>query len=186
MALTPRPTSLWHRIRTGFDLPDMTSPLVTEQEEWFSKRPDYIARTVQRSSRYLYYIVEQIEKRGMPSEIALLPIIESAYNPVAYSRAHASGIWQFIPSTGKHYGLQQNFWYDGRRDVMAAPNAAPDSPKSSPKGLAAGIWHPRPLTGAKARWGARRPKTWRGASPPITAASACRMKRAITCPSCRR
>ncbi len=126
MDLTTAPTSLWQRIRTGFGLPDMTSPLVTEQEEWFAKRPDYIARTVQRSSRYLYYIVEQVEKRGMPSEIALLPIIESAYNPVAYSRAHASGIWQFIPSTGKHYGLQQNFWYDGRRDVMAATNAALD------------------------------------------------------------
>ena len=126
MDLTTAPTSLWRRIRNGFGLPDMTSPLVTEQEEWFSRRPDYIARTVQRSSRYLYYIVEQVEKRGMPTEIALLPIIESAYNPVAYSRAHASGIWQFIPSTGKHYGLQQNFWYDGRRDVMAATNAALD------------------------------------------------------------
>lgn len=126
MDLTTAPTSLWQRVRLGFGLPDMTSPLVTEQEEWFARRPDYIARTVQRSSRYLYYIVEQVEKRGMPSEIALLPIIESAYNPVAYSRAHASGIWQFIPSTGKHYGLQQNFWYDGRRDVMAATNAALD------------------------------------------------------------
>ncbi len=126
MDLTTAPTSLWQRIRNGFGLPDMTSPLVREQEEWFAKRPDYIARTVARSSRYLYYIVEQVEKRGMPSEIALLPIIESAYNPVAYSRAHASGIWQFIPSTGKLYGLQQNFWYDGRRDVMAATNAALD------------------------------------------------------------
>ena len=126
MDLTTAPTSLWQRIRNGFGLPDMTSPLVSEQEEWFAKRPDYIARTVARSSRYLYYIVEQLEKRGMPSEIALLPIIESAYNPVAYSRAHASGIWQFIPSTGKHYGLQQNFWYDGRRDVMAATTAALD------------------------------------------------------------
>jgi membrane-bound lytic murein transglycosylase D len=126
MDLTAAPTSLWQRIRNGFGLPDMASPLVTEQEEWFAKRPDYIARTVARSSRYLFYIVEQVEKRGMPSEIALLPIIESAYNPVAYSRAHASGIWQFIPSTGKLYGLQQNFWYDGRRDVMAATNAALD------------------------------------------------------------
>ena len=126
MDLTTAPTSLWQRIRNGFGLPDMASPLVSEQEDWFAKRPDYIARTVARSSRYLYYIVEQVEKRGMPSEIALLPIIESAYNPVAYSRAHASGIWQFIPSTGKHYGLQQNFWYDGRRDVMAATTAALD------------------------------------------------------------
>ncbi len=126
MDLTKAPTSVWQRIRNGFGLPDMTSPLVRDQEEWFSRRPEYIARTVARSSRYLYYIVEQVEKRGMPSEIALLPIIESAYNPVAYSRAHASGIWQFIPSTGKSYGLHQNFWYDGRRDVMAATNAALD------------------------------------------------------------
>ena len=126
MDLTTVQTSVWHRIRNGFGLPDMTSPLVTEQEEWYSKRPEYLERTIARSSRYLYYIVDQVEKRGMPSEIALLPIIESAYNPVAYSRAHASGIWQFIPSTGKHYGLQQNFWYDGRRDVMAATTAALD------------------------------------------------------------
>jgi membrane-bound lytic murein transglycosylase D len=126
MDLTLRPTSLWQRIRNGFGLPDMSSPLVREEEEWYAKRPDYISRTVARSSRYLYYIVQQVEKRGMPSEIALLPIIESAYNPVAYSRAHASGIWQFIPSTGKKYGLQQNFWYDGRRDVTAATNAALD------------------------------------------------------------
>ena len=124
--LTTPQSSLWQRIRQGFGLPDMTSPLVREQEEWYAKRPDYISRTVARSSRYLYYIVEQVEKRGMPTEIALLPIIESAYNPVAYSRAHASGIWQFIPSTGKQYGLQQNFWYDGRRDVTAATNAALD------------------------------------------------------------
>ena len=124
--LTLRQSSLWQRIRNGFGLPDMSSPLVRDQEEWFAKRPDYLSRTVARSSRYLYYIVEQIEKRNMPTEIALLPIIESAYNPVAYSRAHASGIWQFIPSTGKKYGLQQNFWYDGRRDVTTATNAALD------------------------------------------------------------
>ena len=126
MDLTTTPTSLWQRIRNGFGLPGIATPLVREQEEWFASRPDYIKRTVARSSRYLYHIVEEVEKRGMPSEIALLPIIESAYNPVAYSRAHASGIWQFIPETGKRYGLQQNFWYDGRRDVMAATTAALD------------------------------------------------------------
>ena len=124
--LTTAPTSLWTRIRLGFGLPDVSSPLVRAQEEWFANRPDYIKRTIARSSLYLHYIVEEIQKRGMPTEIALLPIVESAYNPVAYSRAHASGIWQFIPSTGKLYGLQQNFWYDGRRDVMAATNAALD------------------------------------------------------------
>ena len=126
MDLTKAPTSVWTRIRNGFGLPDIATQLVREQEEWFAKRADYIKRTVARSSRYLYHIIEEVEKRGMPSEIALLPIIESAYNPTAYSRAHASGIWQFIPSTGKLYGLQQNFWYDGRRDVMAATNAALD------------------------------------------------------------
>jgi membrane-bound lytic murein transglycosylase D len=126
MDLTSPPASVWTRIRNGFGLPDISTPLVHEQEGWYSKRPDYIKRTVARSSRYLYYIVSEVERRGMPSEIALLPIIESAYNPVAYSRAHASGIWQFIPSTGKNYGLQQNFWYDGRRDVMAATAAALD------------------------------------------------------------
>ena len=83
-----------------------------------------IGTVVERSSRYLYHIVEEVQKRGMPTEIALLPMIESAFNPVAYSRAHASGIWQFIPSTGKDFGLKQNFWYDGRRDVMKATSAA--------------------------------------------------------------
>jgi membrane-bound lytic murein transglycosylase D len=81
---------------------------------------------IDRSSHFLFHIVEQVEKRGMPTEIALLPMIESAYNPVAYSRSHASGIWQFIPSTGKDFGLRQNWWYDGRRDVIAATNAALD------------------------------------------------------------
>jgi membrane-bound lytic murein transglycosylase D len=124
--LTAAPNSLWDRIRQGFGVTDMATPLVQQQINWFANRPDFIKRTVERSSRYLYHIVEEVQKRGMPTEIALLPVIESAFNPVAYSRAHASGIWQFIPSTGKLYGLQQNFWYDGRRDVMAATNAALD------------------------------------------------------------
>ena len=97
-----------------------------EWEHWYSSRPDYVARMIDRSSRFLFHIVEEVEKRNMPMEIALLPMIESAYNPVAYSRAHASGIWQFIPSTGKHFGLRQNWWYDGRRDVIAATTAALD------------------------------------------------------------
>ncbi len=124
--LTAAPSSLWDRIRLGFGLNDINTPLVQQQIDWFVNRPDFIKRTVERSNRYLYHIVEEVQKRGMPTEIALLPVVESAFNPVAYSRAHASGIWQFIPSTGKIYGLQQNFWYDGRRDVMAATNAALD------------------------------------------------------------
>jgi len=95
-------------------------------EAWFSKHPAYLQRAVERSRLYLYYIAEEVEKRGMPMEIALLPIIESAYNPLALSPMKASGIWQFIPSTGKSLRLQQNAWYDGRRDVLTATRAALD------------------------------------------------------------
>jgi membrane-bound lytic murein transglycosylase D len=117
---------VWARIRQGFALAPIENDLVREWENWYSSRPDYVARMVDRSSRFLFHIVEEVAKRNMPMEIALLPMIESAYNPVAYSRSHASGIWQFIPSTGKSYGLRQNWWYDGRRDVIAATNAALD------------------------------------------------------------
>jgi membrane-bound lytic murein transglycosylase D len=122
----PPPQDVWDRIRSGFRLAPLASPLVQDWEQWYSKRPDYVARLVERGSRFLFHVIEEVERRNMPSEIALLPIIESAYNPQAYSRAHASGIWQFIPSTGKLYGLRQNFWYDGRRDVLAATSAALD------------------------------------------------------------
>lgn len=117
---------LWDRIRGGFGMAELDSPLVEENEQWYQARPDYVRRMVDRSKRYLFHIVAEVQRRGMPTEIALLPYVESAYNPVAYSRSHASGIWQFIPSTGKHFGLQQNFWYDGRRDILAATNAALD------------------------------------------------------------
>jgi membrane-bound lytic murein transglycosylase D len=115
---------LWHRIRVGFQLEALDSPLVMEHEEWYSSRPQYIKRFVDRGSLYLHYIVEQVEKRGMPMEVALLPVIESAFTPKALSRAKASGIWQFIPSTGKNYGLTQNWWRDNRNDVIAATDAA--------------------------------------------------------------
>jgi membrane-bound lytic murein transglycosylase D len=117
---------LWTHIRQGFSIPDLESPRVKRAEEWYEARPDYVARMVDRSRRYLYYIVGEVEKRGMPLEIALLPMIESAYNPMAYSRSRASGIWQFIPSTGKLYGLKQNWWFDERRDVVAATDGALD------------------------------------------------------------
>lgn len=118
--------SLWERIRSSFAMQELPSPLVRDWENWYASRPDYVARMVARAERYLFHIVEEVEKRGMPSEIALLPMIESAYNPTAYSTAHASGIWQFIPSTGKNYGLKQNWWQDERRDVLAATRAALD------------------------------------------------------------
>ncbi|MCM2329269.1 MAG: transglycosylase SLT domain-containing protein [Lysobacter sp.] len=115
---------LWQRIRKGFLMDPLDSPLVHEHEEWYSSRPDYIKRFVDRGSRYLHHIVEEVEKRGMPMEIALLPVVESAFNPHAYSRSKASGLWQFIPSTGKNYGLSQDHWKDNRRDIVAATDAA--------------------------------------------------------------
>jgi len=123
----PRPPAdIWERMRPGLRLTPLNSPLVQEWEQYYSRRPDYFARMVERSGRYLYHVIEEVERRKMPAEVALLPMIESAYNPQAYSRAHASGMWQFIPSTGKLYGLRQNYWYDGRRDVLAATSAALD------------------------------------------------------------
>jgi membrane-bound lytic murein transglycosylase D len=115
---------LWQRIRVGFAMDALDSPLVQEHESWYASRPDYIKRFVDRGSRYLHYIVEQVEKRGMPTEIALLPVVESAFTPRAQSRAKASGIWQFIPQTGKHYGLTQDWWRDNRNDIVAATDAA--------------------------------------------------------------
>jgi membrane-bound lytic murein transglycosylase D len=117
-------SDLWERIRKGFAITNMQSPLIANHLTWYAGRPDYFQRMTDRSARYLYYIVEEVQKRGMPTEIALLPMIESAYNPQAYSRSHASGIWQFVPATGKQYGLQQNWWYDGRRDVLASTRSA--------------------------------------------------------------
>jgi membrane-bound lytic murein transglycosylase D len=122
----PAARTVWDRVRKGFELAPMDNDLVREWENWYATRPDYVARMIDRSSRFLFHILEEVEKRRMPTEIALLPMIESAYNPVAYSKAHASGIWQFIPSTGKDFGLRQNWWYDGRRDVIAATTAALD------------------------------------------------------------
>jgi membrane-bound lytic murein transglycosylase D len=122
----PPPPDVWMRIRAGFQMQNINGPLVQQWEQYYSTRPDYVARMVGRGSHFLYHVMEELDRRKMPAEIALLPMIESAYNPEAYSRAHAAGMWQFIPSTGKHYGLRQNFWYDGRRDVLAATGAALD------------------------------------------------------------
>lgn len=115
---------LWQRIKDGYAMPEVQSEYTSNHESWYASRPDYVKRMVARSQKYLYHIVEEVEKRGMPMEIALLPMVESAFNPQANSRSRASGIWQFIPSTGKHFGLKQTWWVDNRRDVTAATNAA--------------------------------------------------------------
>ena len=116
--------NLWQRIRNGYGMPELESEYTAKHESWYAARPDYVRRMVARSQKYLYHIVEEVEKRGMPTEIALLPMVESAFNPQANSRSQAAGIWQFIPSTGKNFGLKQTWWVDNRRDVMAATDAA--------------------------------------------------------------
>ena len=120
------PADLFDRIRAGFGMTDVNHPTVDAEERWYARHPGYLDRTFKRGERYLFHIVNEIEARNMPMELALLPVVESAFNPVAYSRARASGLWQFIPGTGRRYGLKQNWYYDGRRDVLAATSAALD------------------------------------------------------------
>ena len=116
---------LWVKIRSGFKLDHhLDNPRVQAELNWYRRHPDYIDRVATRATRYLFSIVSEIERRNLPMELALLPVVESAFDPFAYSHGRASGLWQFIPSTGKLYGLKIDYWYDGRRDVLAATNAA--------------------------------------------------------------
>ncbi|AMR79068.1 transglycosylase SLT domain-containing protein [Cupriavidus nantongensis] len=117
---------IWDRIRRGFAMTDLEGTLVDDRTQWYAQRPEYMERMVGRSSRYLYHIVEELEQRKMPTELALLPFVESAFNPQAQSTAKAAGMWQFIPSTGKSYNLKQNMFRDERRDVLASTDAALD------------------------------------------------------------
>lgn len=122
------PQDVWERMRQGFALQDSidVNPRIEQQRLWFASNPSFLENAGERGSLYLHYIVERLEERDMPLELALLPAIESAYNPMAYSRAHAAGMWQFIPSTGRHFNLRQTHFYDGRRDITASTNAALD------------------------------------------------------------
>jgi membrane-bound lytic murein transglycosylase D len=122
--LSMEEVDVWGRIRKGFAIPDLDNPLVANHVDWYTARPDYIQRTTTRASRYLFHVVQELEKRNMPTELALLPFIESAFNPQAYSSAHAAGMWQFIPSTGRDYNLTQSMFKDERRNVLASTDAA--------------------------------------------------------------
>ena len=119
-------SDLWARVRRGFTIPDLDTELTRDRTQWYASRADYFQRMTERGSRYLFHIVEEVERRRMPTELALLPFIESAFNPQALSSAKASGMWQFIPSTGKHFDLKQNVFRDDRRDVLASTRAALD------------------------------------------------------------
>jgi membrane-bound lytic murein transglycosylase D len=118
--------NLWSRIEQGYGMPNIESPYAKKFENFYATRPEYVSQMITRAEKYLFYVVEEVEKRGMPTEIALLPMIESAYNPHAQSRSRAVGIWQFIPSTGQYFGLEQNWWSDHRRDVISSTQAALD------------------------------------------------------------
>jgi membrane-bound lytic murein transglycosylase D len=122
----PRVADLWQRVRKGFAMPDLEDKYVRSQTAYYARHPEYLQRMFDRSRLYLYHIVDEVERRGLPTELALLPMVESAFNPMAYSRAHASGLWQFIPGTGKRFELDQNWWYDERRDIVDSTSAALD------------------------------------------------------------
>ena len=124
--LTNDAIDVWDRIRRGFGMPDLASDEVHRQEIAYLSHPAYLDRAFERARPFLYHIVAELEARGMPTELALLPMVESAYNPRAYSRSRAAGLWQFIPSTGRVFNLEQNAWVDERRDVVASTDAALD------------------------------------------------------------
>ena len=146
-ATRPR-ADLWARVRKGFRMPELEGPLVRQYVAYYKARPEYLQRVFERSRLYLYHIVTEIERRGMPTELALLPMVESAFNPMAYSRAHASGLWQFIPATGRRFELEQSWWYDERRDIVDSTSAALDYLQSLYE--MHGDWH---LALASYNWG---------------------------------
>ena len=117
---------LFDRMRAGFAFDEVQEPAIDQQLAWLEHNPDYLERVFQRGQRYLYHVITEVEARGMPTEFALLPVVESAYEPFAYSVSRAAGLWQFIPGTGVRFGLKQNWWYDGRRDVIESTRAALD------------------------------------------------------------
>jgi len=123
---TKQEDDIWSRLRKGFRLHQPVHPRIEREIKWYASHPGYIARIQERAAPLIHFILEEAEKRNMPTEVVLLPVVESAFQPFAYSPGRAAGLWQFIPSTGRHYGLKQNWWYDGRRDIMASTHAALD------------------------------------------------------------
>lgn len=124
--LTHPPTDAWDRIRRGFAIPNLDDALTQQWTDYYASHPESLKRMSERAGKYIYYIIEEINRRGLPTELAFLPFVESGYNATAYSRANASGLWQFVPATGEHFNLKQDWWRDERRDPVASTNAALD------------------------------------------------------------
>ena len=124
--LTSPPADAWDRIRRGFAIPNLKTDLVQQWTDYYAAHPQSVQNMAARAGKYLYYVVDEINRRGLPTELALLPFVESAYDPSAYSRAKAAGLWQFVPSTGRPFNLKQDWWRDERRDPIASTNAALD------------------------------------------------------------
>ncbi len=120
------PDDLLARLRGGFALEYEDNRRTAAERRWFATHPEYLERVFTRARRYMPYIVSELERRDLPLELALLPIVESAYDPFAYSHGRAAGLWQMIPGTAKRFGVQQNWWYDGRRDIVDSTRAALD------------------------------------------------------------
>ncbi|MBV7484279.1 LysM peptidoglycan-binding domain-containing protein [Bordetella sp. BOR01] len=124
--LTNPPVDAWDRIRRGFAIPNLNTELAQEWTDYYAAHPESVQRMAERAGKYLYFIVDEINRRGLPTELALLPFVESAYNPTALSRSQASGLWQFVPTTGQYFNLKQDWWRDERRDPIASTYAALD------------------------------------------------------------
>ena len=124
--LTNPPVDAWDRIRRGFAIPNLNTELAQEWTDYYAAHPESVQRMAERAGKYLYFIVDEINRRGLPTELALLPFVESAYNPTALSRSQASGLWQFVPATGQYFNLKQDWWRDERRDPIASTYAALD------------------------------------------------------------
>jgi len=179
---------LWERIRKGFSIPEMSSPLVSNHTATYAARPEAFERLRKRASRYLFYVVQELEKRGMPTELALLPVIESGFNPNAYSHAKAAGMWQFIPSTGLRYNLKQNAFRDERRDVVASTNAAFNYLQQLHTMFGDCSLHWPPTTGVRVLSARRLTAHVQRARALITSACrlTCQRKPVTTTPSCKR
>ena len=147
--------TVWTRIRDGFKVPDMQNSVVEANVAKYSKRPDYLQRMADRSQKYLYHIIEEVDARGMPTEIALLPFVESAFVTNAKSRVKAAGLWQFMPATGRDYSLDQTMWLDKRYDVLKAHLRRLPIFRGFTTNSAPGRLRWQPTTGAKATCAAR-------------------------------